>query len=79
MSQNFKLFYCLNAEEKSWASFQRISELFAQNFVTKLQKIWGWDPGTGKNLFRIPDPDPGSKRHRIPDPKTATKERDEKT
>jgi hypothetical protein len=25
-----------------------------------------WDPGYGKNLFRIPDP--GSKRQRIPDP-----------
>jgi hypothetical protein len=24
------------------------------------------DPGSGKNLFRIPDP--GVKRHRIPDP-----------
>jgi hypothetical protein len=29
-----------------------------------LSKIWVWDPGSGKNLFRIP----GSKRHRIPDP-----------
>jgi hypothetical protein len=34
--------------------------------VIKLSKIWVWDPGPGKNLFRIPDPgvrkapDPGS-------------------
>jgi hypothetical protein len=27
--------------------------------VTKLSKIWVWDPGSGKNPFRIPDP--GSK------------------
>jgi hypothetical protein len=44
-----------------------------KKFVTKLQKIWGWDPGSGirdpeENLFRIPDPGPGSKRHWIPDP-----------
>jgi hypothetical protein len=32
----------------------------------RLSKIWVWDPGSGKNLFRIPDPgvkkapDPGS-------------------
>jgi hypothetical protein len=25
------------------------------NFVTKLPKIWAGDPGSGKNLFRIPD------------------------
>jgi hypothetical protein len=37
---------------------------FTQKIVTKLSKIWVWDPGSGKNLFRIH----GSKRHRIPDP-----------
>jgi hypothetical protein len=65
-----------------WANFQRIIELFTQKIVKKLLKIWSWDhgseirdPGSGKNLFRIPDPgvkkapDPGS-RIRIPDPKT---------
>ncbi len=37
-----------------------------QDIVTKLSIIWVWDPGSGKNLFRIPDPgvkkapDPGS-------------------
>jgi hypothetical protein len=41
-------------------------ELFTPKIVTKLSKIWVWDPGSGKNLFRIPDPgvtkapDPGS-------------------
>jgi hypothetical protein len=49
-----------------WANFQRIIELFTQKIVTKLSKIWVWDPGSGKNPFRIPDPgvkkapDPGS-------------------
>ncbi len=40
--------------KKNWASFQRIIEPFTQKVVTKLQKIWGWDPGSEKNLFRIP-------------------------
>jgi hypothetical protein len=65
-------------KKKIWANFQRIIELFTQKIVNKLSKIWIWDlgsgirdPGSGKNLFRIPDPgvkkalDPGS---RIPDP-----------
>jgi hypothetical protein len=42
-------------KKKIWASFQRIIELFTQKFVTKLLKIWGWDPGFGKK----PTPDPG--------------------
>jgi hypothetical protein len=46
--------------------FQRIIELFTKKIVKKLFKIWSWDPGSGKNPFRIPDPgvkkapDPGS-------------------
>jgi hypothetical protein len=44
-------------------------ELFTQKVVTKLSKIRVWDPspGSGKNLFQIPDPgvkkapDPGSR------------------
>ncbi len=58
-------------------NFQRITELFIQKIVTKLSKIWVWDPGSGKNLFRIPDlgvknaPDPGSQiRIRNTDHKT---------
>jgi hypothetical protein len=55
-------------KKKNWANFQRIIELFTQKIVTKFSKI-GFgirDPGSGKNLFRIPDPgvkkapDPGS-------------------
>ncbi len=51
-------------KKRIWASFQRIIELFTQKIVTKLSKIWVWDPGSGKNLSLIQ----GSKRHRIPDP-----------
>jgi hypothetical protein len=61
-------------KKKIWANFQRIIELFTQKIVTKLSKIWIWDPGSGirdpgseirdpgsgKNLFRIPDPGSGS-------------------
>ncbi len=60
-------------KKKIWANFQRIIELFTKKIVNKLLKIWSWDlgpgirdPGSGKNLFRIPDPgvknapDPGS-------------------
>ena len=53
-------------KKKIWTNFQRIIELFTQKIVTKLSKIWVWDPGSRKNLFRIPNP--GSKKHRIPDP-----------
>jgi hypothetical protein len=38
--------------------------VFTQKIFTKPSKMWVWDPGSGKNLFRIP----GSKRHRMPDP-----------
>ncbi len=56
-------------KKKIWVNFQRIIELFTQKIVTKLSKVWVWDPGirdpgSGKNLFRIQ----GLKRHRIPDP-----------
>ena len=53
-------------KKKIWANFQRIIELLTQQIVTKLSKKWVWDPGSGKNLFGIPDPevkkasDPGS-------------------
>jgi hypothetical protein len=55
-------------KKKIWANFQRIIELFTKKIVKKLFKIWPWDPGSGKNPFRIQ----GSKRHRIPDPGSAT-------
>jgi hypothetical protein len=40
-------------KKKISANFQRIIELFTQN---TLSKVWSWDPGSGKNLFRIADP-----------------------
>jgi hypothetical protein len=58
-------------KKKISANFQRIIELFTQKIVNKLSKIWVWDPGSGKNLFWIPDP--GSRGQKgtgswIPDP-----------
>jgi hypothetical protein len=50
-------------KKKIWPEFPRIIEVFTQKIVTKPSKIWVWDPrsgirdpGSGKNLFRIPDP-----------------------
>ncbi len=70
-TENYFVFELL--KKKIWANFQRIIELFMQKIVIKLSKIWFWDPGsgirdpgTGKNLFRIPIPDPGVKK--APDP-----------
>jgi hypothetical protein len=57
-------------KKKIWANFQRTIELFTKKNVKKLLKIWSWDPGSGKNLFRIPNP--GVKKHPIPDPGSAT-------
>ncbi len=49
--ENYFIFEML--KKKIWANFQRI---FSQKIVTKLSNIWVWDPGSGKNPFRIPDP-----------------------
>jgi hypothetical protein len=45
-------------KKKIWANFQRIIELFMQKMSLSSQKYgFGiWDPGSGKNLFRIQDP-----------------------
>jgi hypothetical protein len=60
-------------KKKIWPNFPRIIEVFTQKIVTKPSIIWVWDPGSGirdpgsgKNLFRIPDP--GVKKAPIPDP-----------
>jgi hypothetical protein len=50
----------------------RIIELFTQKIVTKLSKIWVWDPRSGIRKKPFPDPDPGVKKapdtgSRIPD------------
>ena len=60
-------------KKKIWPNFQRIIKLFTKKFVTKLSKIWVWDPES-----EIRDPEktysgsrilgPGLKRHRILDP-----------
>ncbi len=41
---NYFIFEML--KKKIWANFQRIIELFTQTIVTKLSKIWVWDPVT---------------------------------
>jgi hypothetical protein len=33
-------------KKKIWVNFQRIVELFTPKIVTKLLKIWVWDPGS---------------------------------
>jgi hypothetical protein len=46
-------------KKKIWASFQRVTGLFTQKIVTKLSKIWVWDPGS--EVRKKPIPDPGSR------------------
>jgi hypothetical protein len=65
---NYFIFEML--KKKIWANFQRIIELFSQKIVSKLAEIWVWDPGSGKNLFRIPDP--GVKKAPVPGSGSAT-------
>ncbi len=47
-----------------WPNFQRTMEVFTQKIVTKLSKIWVWDPRSG--IRKKPIPDPGVKK--APDP-----------
>jgi hypothetical protein len=42
--ENYFIFEML--KKKIWPIFQRIIELFTQKFVSKLLKIWVWDPGS---------------------------------
>ncbi len=58
-------------KEKIWANFQRIVEVFTPKIFNMLSNIWVWDPGSGKNLIRIPDPGSRGQKgtgSRIPDP-----------
>ncbi len=57
--ENYFIFEML--KKKIWANFQRILEVFTQKIVTKLSKIWVWDPGSWT-------PDPGVKK--APDPRS---------
>jgi hypothetical protein len=50
-------------KKKIWAIFQRIIELFTPKIVTKLSKIWVWDPGS-----KIRDPEKTYSGSGIPDP-----------
>ena len=45
-------------------SKKKLYNFLLKKNVPKFSEVWVWDPGSGKNLFRIP----WSKRHRIPDP-----------
>ncbi len=51
-------------KKKIWANFQWIIELLTQKMVTKLSKIWVWDPGSVIGFF----PDPGYRGKNAPDP-----------
>jgi hypothetical protein len=61
-----KNYFIFEMLKKFRPTFKEFIQIFTQKIVTKLSKIWVWDPGSGKNLFRIPDPgvkkapDPGS-------------------
>jgi len=62
------MFEMLN--KKIWANFHIIIELFTQKIVTKLSKIWVWDPGSeirdpGSGMGKNQDPGSGIN---IPDP-----------
>jgi hypothetical protein len=57
-TENYFTFEML--KKKIWASFQRITELFTQKFVTKLSKIWVWDQ-TRSGIRENPDPESGSR------------------
>jgi hypothetical protein len=43
--ENYFIFEML--KKKIGANFQRITELFTQKIITKLSKIWVWDPRSG--------------------------------
>jgi hypothetical protein len=54
-NENYVSFELL--KKKIGPKFKRIVEYFTKKIVTKLLKIWVWDPGSGKK----PIPDPGSR------------------
>jgi hypothetical protein len=70
---NYFIFEML--KKKIWANFQRIIELFTQKIVTKLSKIWVWDPGSeiwDPGSGKKPFPDPGVKKSSDPGSGSAT-------
>ncbi len=54
---NYFIFKML--KKKIWANFKKIIEFFTQKIVSKLSKIWVWDPGSA--IRKKPIPDPGSR------------------
>jgi hypothetical protein len=55
--ENYLCFEVLKT--KIWANFKRFIELFTQKIVTKLPKIWVWDPRSGSGKKPIQDPGSG--------------------
>ncbi len=62
--KNHKIENYINFElvkKKIWGNLQIFLELSTQKIVIRLSKIWGWDPGSGKNLLKkAPAPGSGS-------------------
>jgi hypothetical protein len=58
VAKNFtelKINLLLTIEEQKLGQFSKDYRTFYPKIVTRLSKIWVWDPGSGKNLSRIPD------------------------
>jgi hypothetical protein len=66
----FKIILFLNCWRKKFGpNFKELGiELFTQKVVTKFSKIWVWDPRSGIRKKPIPDPGSGKNLFRIPDP-----------
>jgi hypothetical protein len=47
-------------KKKKWANFLRNYRTFTKKIVTKLSKIWVWDPRS--RIRKKPIPDPGVKK-----------------
>ncbi len=59
ISQIINYFIFEMLKKKIWADFQSIIGLFTQKIVTKLSKIWVWDPGSeirDPGVKKVPDP-----------------------
>jgi hypothetical protein len=61
-------------KKKIWANFHRIIEFLTPKIVTKLSKIWVWDPRSGIRKKNYSGSQiQGSKRHQILDPQHCIK------
>ncbi len=72
LSPCFDILFLKCWRKKCGPIFKELLKFFPKKLSLSSQKYrFGWDPGSGKNLFQIPDPRSsiqGSKRHRIQDP-----------